>query len=133
MKIEELFQKIDKTQYEPKAHREALKMLLMDNSYFRKKDNAWWRFDFLLPSMSFSLAIVIFLGTILLLPLSTTKTISHINEQETLYGRLSKNNNAAEYDFGNGIKKIEVVQENTKTTLLFNKKNILIGSQAKNK
>ncbi|MFA6252327.1 MAG: hypothetical protein WCX74_02925 [Candidatus Paceibacterota bacterium] len=133
MKIEELFLKINKTQYEPKSHKEELKMLLMNNSYFKKKDNAWWKPDFLLPSASFSLAIIIFLGTIFLLPLSTTKKISPINEQETLYGRLSKNNNAAAYDYGNGIKKIEVVQENTRTMFLFNKKNILIGSQAKNK
>ena len=133
MDFDELLQKINKECYEPKNHKNGLKAALVNNEYFKKEipGNNWYT-NFAIPSFSLALTIFIILGTFNPTPKINEK-ISIKNNENTLYGRLSKNNNIIKTDYGNGIKQIEINQENVKTKLYFNNKNILIRSQAENK
>lgn len=133
MNIDELFQKINKETYEPKGHKDKLRAALLNNKYFAPKENNSWNFNLAIPSLSLSLTILIFISAYILIPKTTTYELTFGEQKQTLYNRLSKNNNAAKIMDQNGIRALEIKQENTKTTLYFNHKNVLIGSGVHNK
>lgn len=127
MELEELFQKINKVQYEPKNHKEALRLVLLNNKHFQTKNDIKWNLSLALPSLSFAFIILISTGT-LPPPIPIMKTSTN---QNTLYSRLSKNSNVIKADYGGGIKELQINQENTRMSLYFNKQNILIRSEIK--
>ncbi|MCK9578078.1 hypothetical protein M0R01_01120 [bacterium] len=126
MEIEEMFQKINKTSYELENHKESLRAALMQNKYFTQNDLRW-NFSLAIPSLSFAFIVIIFTGTYISQPIVLEKKDDF---QSTLYGRLSKNNNVLRSDYGS-IKELQIKQENVKTSLYFNKKNVLIRSETK--
>jgi len=133
MNIDDLFQKINKEIYEPKDHKDKLRAALLNNKYFVPKESNRWNFNLAIPSLSLSLTIFVFISAYILIPKTTTYELTFGEQKQTLYNRLSKNNNTAKIMDQNGMKGLEVSQENTKTTFYFNHKNILIGSGVHNK
>jgi len=121
-----MFQKINKTSYELENHKESLRAALMQNKYFTQNDLRW-NFSLAIPSLSFAFIVIIFTGTYISQPIVLEKKDDF---QSTLYGRLSKNNNVLRSDYGS-IKELQIKQENVKTSLYFNKKNVLIRSETK--
>lgn len=130
MEIENLFQKINKKQYETRAHKDSLRFALQNNQYFEKKQSTQWQFNLAIPSLTLSFSILIFTGMTMPYAIAENKTNTQTNQQQTLYSRLLKNSNVNKAEYGNGIKSLQIKQENVKTSLYFNKKNILIRSEA---
>lgn len=126
-KIESIFQKINRENYDLKNHKENLRLSLINSKYFNSADKKFsWDFKMVFSSVSFSAIVII--GIFLLSP----KTVNQTNHVSTLplYDRLLTNNNSAKvYAGGGNMQIIEVSQENIKTVLYFDNNKKLVNSQ----
>ena len=130
MNIDELFQKINKDNYELKNHKDKLRVILLNDKYFTRKENAFSLSNFALPSLSLTLSAVIFIAAYTIIPKTIPDQVLTDNHNSTLYARLLKNNNTTT-PTNDETKTLEINQENTKTILRFNNKNVLIDSKVK--
>jgi len=125
MKLEELFQKINKENMSFGRHKEELRALLLSRDYFRKEKEQWdWKLS--MSSLAFSAFLLIFT--------SVFPVYSDNSMLSSLEKNINVNSLGSDEWAGQGVKVYEMVEQETKTLFYFDSRNdVLVHSEVYNK